>query len=71
MCRSKQKVITMVKPTNPVVFIAQGSKTQAQLAAKMADDIKAVIYGYEELVPLALAVGVLRIVEREIVDASE
>lgn len=56
--------------TNPMRFVAVASKPHAQLAGEMADKIKAVIYEYENRVPLALAIGVLRIVEKEILDAA-
>jgi hypothetical protein len=50
--------------------MAVASKPHAQLAGEMADEIKAVIYAYEQKIPLALAIGVLRIVEKEILDAA-
>lgn len=58
------------KPTSPLQFIAVASKPHAQLAGELADEIKDVIYKYEQRIPLALAVGVLRIVEKEIMDAA-
>ena len=54
--------------TNPLRFIAIATKPQAQRAAEMAEEIKAVIYKHANTVPLALAIGVLRIVERELMD---
>lgn len=51
-------------------FTAIASKPHAQMAGELADEIKAVIYKYEQKIPLALAVGVLRIVEKEILDAA-
>lgn len=56
--------------TDPRRFMAVASKPHAQLAGEMADEIKAVIYAYEQKIPLALAIGVLRIVEKEILDAA-
>lgn len=56
--------------TDPHRFMAIASKPHAQLAGEMADEIKTVIYSYEQKMPLALAVGVLRIVEKEILDAA-
>ncbi len=56
--------------TDPKRFMAVASKPHAQLAGEMADEIKAVIYAYENRIPLALAIGVLRIVEKEILDAA-
>ncbi|AAZ97162.1 hypothetical protein Tbd_1209 [Thiobacillus denitrificans ATCC 25259] len=56
--------------TDPRRFMAVASKPHAQLAGEMADEIKAVVYAYEQRIPLALAIGVLRIVEKEILDAA-
>lgn len=60
----------MDKPnsTNLKLFISKAGKPHAQLAGEMAEEIKSVIYSYEQRVPLALAIGVLRIVEKEIMD---
>ena len=52
----------------PRRFIAIATKTQAQKAGEMAEEIKAAIYKHANTVPLALAIGVLRIVERELMD---
>jgi len=49
-------------------FTAIASKPHAQIASDMAEEIKAVIYKHAGAVPLALAIGVLRIVERELLD---
>ncbi len=49
-------------------FIATASKPHAQIAGALADEIKAVIYKHEGMIPLALAIGVLRIVEKELLD---
>ena len=56
---------------NPRAFTHSATKAQASLAAAMAKEIKAVIYSYEARVPLALALGVLRIVERELQNEHE
>ena len=54
------------KPTD-ITPILQASK-----AEEMADKIKEIIYSYGDLVPLALAVGVLAIVQRDLIeDARE
>lgn len=58
------------RKTDPMMFVAIASKPHAQLAGEMADEIKAVIYAYEQRIPLALAIGVLRIVEKEILDEA-
>ena len=54
----------------PRKFMAVASKPHAQIAGEMADEIKAVVYRYENKIPLALAVGVLSIVQKEILDAA-
>ena len=56
--------------TDPMLFMATASKPNAVLAGEMADEIKAIIYAYEQRIPLALAIGVLRIVEKEILDSA-
>ena len=56
--------------SDPKRFMSIASKPHAQIAAEMADDIKEVIYKHSDKIPLALAVGVLRIVESEIIDAQ-
>lgn len=58
----------MNNPTDPKVFMCKASKSHSVIAGEMADDIKKVIYEYSDKIPLALAIGVLRIVEREIID---
>lgn len=57
-------------PPNPLKVMAVASKPPAQLAGELADEIKEVIYRYESRIPLALAIGVLRIVEKEILDEA-
>ena len=48
--------------------MAIASKGHAQIAGELADEIKAIIYKYDQKIPLALAIGVLRIVEKELLD---
>lgn len=48
-------------------FMAVASKPHAAIASALADEIKAAIFKYEGI-PLALAIGVLRIVEKELLD---
>lgn len=47
------------------------SKRAAHKAAEMCEEIKTVIYSYSEEMPLALAIGVLKIVEKEILDDAD
>lgn len=56
--------------TRPDLFCAVANKTNAHIAAELADEIKDILYKYDGRIPLALAVGVLRIVEKEIIDAA-
>ena len=58
-------------PTRTHKFMSITSKGHAQIAGEMVDEIKAVIYKHSNVIPLALALGVLRIVELEIFDANE
>ena len=51
-------------------FGAITSKPQAQIAGEMAEAIKEVIFKYEGMVPLALAVGVLHIVAKDLQDEA-
>ena len=52
----------------PHRFMSIASKPHAQIAGDMAEEIKAVIYKHAGAIPLALAIGVLRIVERELLE---
>jgi hypothetical protein len=52
-------------------FTATGSQSQTQMASELAEEIKRVIYQYEQKMPLALALGVLRIVESELLDDAK
>lgn len=58
----------MNNKTDSHKFMAIASKPHAQIAGELANDIKAVIYKYEDRIPLALAIGVLCIVEKELLD---
>lgn len=51
-------------------FAYMTTKKQALLAEEMTNEIKEVIYSYGDKVPLALAVGVLKIVEFEILNEA-
>jgi hypothetical protein len=48
--------------------IKNTGKTQRELASEMCDRIKSIVYEYSDLVPVALAVGVLEIAKVEILD---
>jgi len=52
-------------------MIKNTNKTQRELASEMCDRIKALVYEYSDLVPVALAVGVLEIAKVEILDAQK
>lgn len=51
--------------------ITNTSKTQRELAGEMCDRIKELVYEYSELVPTALAIGVLEIAKAEILKDQE
>jgi len=51
--------------------MCKSKKSHCVIAAAMADEIKKIIYEYSDEIPLALAIGALRIVEKEILDAHE
>jgi len=55
----------MAKPED---FMNKAAKAQCILAADMAEELSLVISSYVDKVPLALAVGVLRIVEKELME---
>lgn len=61
----------MNKPTDPGLFMCKAKKSHCVIAAAMADEIKKIIYEYSDEIPLALAIGVLKIVEKEILDDHE
>lgn len=51
--------------------ITNTSKTQRELAGEMCERIKELVYEYSELVPAALAIGVLEIAKAEILKDQE
>ncbi len=51
--------------------ITNTNKTQRELAGEMCERIKALVYEYSELVPAALAIGVLEIAKTEILKDLE
>ena len=61
----------MSNVTSPQTFMHHATKSQANLAAAMSEELKAVVYSYQEKVPVALALGVLGIVAREIQNEHE
>lgn len=61
------KEMSVIK-TDPFKFAVIASKPQSQMAAELADEIKISVYKHCEKMPLALAIGVLRIVERDLLD---
>ena len=48
--------------------LRKDAEPHAAIAGTLADEIKAAIFKYEGQIPLALAIGVLRIVEKELLD---
>lgn len=52
-------------------YIALGTKSQCIVAEELANKIKAAIFDYSDQIPLALVIGVLRIVEQEILEAQD
>ena len=52
-------------------FAHLASKQAAVKAAKMAEEIKECIYKYADEMPLALAIGFLDIVKKEIMEDHE
>ena len=48
-------------------FMAVTNKANAELAGELADRVSALIHEYDDRIPLALAIGVLRIVENELI----
>lgn len=66
-----QKINLMNDKTKPNQFMAFASKSQAKIAAELADEIKAVIYKHSGEIPLALALGVLKITEQDLINNAE
>jgi hypothetical protein len=52
----------------PAKFMAVASKPHAQIAGELAQAIKDLIYQQADRIPLVLAIGVLRVVEMEILN---
>lgn len=50
----------------PVLFMKGATDKYCSIAEEMAEKIKAVIFEYEEQIPLVMALGVLRAVEIDI-----
>lgn len=57
--------------SNPRKFIAVASKPHAAIAGELANAIKTEVYRYADRIPLALAVGVLAIVQKELIDEAQ
>jgi len=55
----------------PRKFMSIASKPHAKIAGEMAAKICDVIYEYADKVPLSLVVGVLRIVEHEMIERNK
>lgn len=55
--------------TDPRQFMAIASKPHSQIAGELANALKAEIHKHNGL-PLALIIGVLRIVEKELLDEA-
>lgn len=51
-------------------FMALANKSHCQIAGTLGQQIKDLIYEQSDKIPLALAVGVLRIVEQELIDEA-
>ena len=47
--------------------MAVTNKANAELAGELADRVSELIHEYDDRIPLALAIGVLRIVENELI----
>jgi hypothetical protein len=48
-------------------FMAVTNKANAELAGELATRVTALVHEYDDRIPLALAIGVLRIVESELI----
>lgn len=53
------------------ITVFRRGKRPTEHAEAMAEDIKAAVYAYSDKVPLALAIGVLDIVKRELMDEAQ
>ena len=55
-------------PTEPRrKFMAVTNKANAELAGELATRVTELVHEYDDRIPLALAIGVLRIVESELI----
>ena len=65
--------ITLHKRNNemPKLTTIEYGKRAEDHAADMCEDIKAIVHRFDGKVPLATAIGVLAIVQRELIDESE
>lgn len=55
-------------PTEPRrKFMAVTNKANAELAGELATRVTELVHKYDDRIPLALAIGVLRIVESELI----
>ena len=52
-------------------FISIESKPHTQMASEMCERIKEVIYSYADKLPFALVLGVLRVVEHELMEETK
>jgi hypothetical protein len=57
--------------TPPITLITTNGQPMHDTAGEMADKIKAVVYGFSDRVPLALALGVLQIVAHELIEDAK
>lgn len=62
--------MTVLNGDRPRLF-STSSRPHTAIAEELAVQIKGLIYAYSGQIPLALAVGVLRIVEKEILDEQQ
>jgi len=56
---------------SPIVIMQTNGQPMHDTAGEMAEKIKAVIYEFSDRVPLALALGVLRVVEHELIEDAK
>lgn len=57
--------------SDPRRFMAVASKSHCEIAGELSERIKAVIHEHDDRIPLALVIGVLRIVEQELIEESK
>ncbi len=46
------------------------NKTQCKIAGEMSQKIKGIILTYDDQIPLALAIGVLEVVKKELIEGN-